>query len=43
MRIAMTESVFDEQLQSAKTEAMKSFGDQVMLLEKFVEDLRFVK
>ncbi|KAH9492190.1 Methylcrotonoyl-CoA carboxylase subunit alpha, mitochondrial [Bulinus truncatus] len=43
MRIAMTESEFDSQLQSAKTEAMKSFGDQVMLLEKFVENPRHVE
>ena len=33
----MTESEFDSQLESAKREAMKSFGDDVMLLEKFVE------
>lgn len=37
MRIAMKESEFDEQLESARREAMKSFGDQVMLIEKFVE------
>jgi len=37
MRIAMTEGEFDEQLESARREAMKSFGDQVMLIEKFVE------
>ncbi|CAG5131659.1 unnamed protein product [Candidula unifasciata] len=43
MRIAMSESEFDTQLQSAKTEALKSFGDQVMLLEKFVENPRHVE
>ncbi|XP_055863272.1 methylcrotonoyl-CoA carboxylase subunit alpha, mitochondrial-like [Biomphalaria glabrata] len=43
MRIAMSESEFESQLQSAKTEAMKSFGDQVMLLEKFVENPRHVE
>uniref|UniRef100_A0A0B7AVH3 Methylcrotonoyl-CoA carboxylase subunit alpha, mitochondrial n=1 Tax=Arion vulgaris TaxID=1028688 RepID=A0A0B7AVH3_9EUPU len=43
MRIAMEESEFDSQLQSAKTEAMKSFGDQIMLLEKFVENPRHVE
>ncbi|KAK3595753.1 hypothetical protein CHS0354_025382 [Potamilus streckersoni] len=43
MRIAMKESEFDEQLESAKREAMKSFGDQVMLLEKFVERPRHVE
>ena len=37
MRIAMTEAEFESQLESAKREAMKSFGDEVMLLEKFVE------
>ena len=29
MRIAATEDVFEEQLESAKREAMKSFGDEV--------------
>ena len=29
MRIAATEGVFEEQLESAKREAMKSFGDEV--------------
>jgi len=43
MRIAMTKDVFDEQLESAKREAMKSFGDEVMLLEKFVVDPRHVE
>ena len=41
MRIAATEAVFEEQLESAKREAMKSFGDEVsqcvtlMLLKLF--------
>ncbi|XP_059171724.1 methylcrotonoyl-CoA carboxylase subunit alpha, mitochondrial-like [Physella acuta] len=43
MRIAMNESEFESQLQSAKTEAMKSFGDEIMLLEKFVENPRHVE
>ncbi|GFO21429.1 methylcrotonoyl-coa carboxylase subunit alpha, mitochondrial [Plakobranchus ocellatus] len=43
MRIAMTESEFDAQLESAKTEAMKAFGDQVMLLEKYVVNPRHVE
>ncbi|XP_053376070.1 methylcrotonoyl-CoA carboxylase subunit alpha, mitochondrial-like [Mercenaria mercenaria] len=43
MRISMTESEFDEQLESARREAMKSFGDQVMLIEKFVEMPRHVE
>ena len=36
MRIAMSESEFDDKLNSAKFEAMKAFGDEVMLLEEFV-------
>lgn len=43
MRIAMTEAEFESQLESAKREAMKSFGDEVMLLEKFVEMPRHVE
>ena len=31
MRIAATEDVFEEQLESAKREAMKSFGDEVSM------------
>ena len=38
----MTEADFEAQLESAKTEAMKSFGDQVMLLEKYVVRPRYV-
>ena len=38
----MTEAEFDAQLESAKTEAMKAFGDQVMLLEKYVVKPRSV-
>ena len=37
MRIAMTPDEFHEQLESARREGMKSFGDSVMLIEKFVE------
>ena len=40
MRIALTEAVFEEQLESAKREAMKSFGDEIMLLEKYVTEPR---
>ncbi len=36
----MTADKFDEQLESAKREAIKSFGDEVMLIEKFVETPR---
>lgn len=43
MRIAMTAEVFEEQLESAKREAMKSFGDEVMLVEKYVDRPRHVE
>lgn len=37
----MTEGEFQTQLESARNEAMKSFNDDVMLIEKFVEKPRF--
>ncbi len=40
MRIVMTEADFDEALESARREARKSFDDDVMLVEKFVETPR---
>ncbi|TRY96255.1 hypothetical protein DNTS_032529 [Danionella cerebrum] len=40
MRIARTEAEFHEQLESARREALKSFNDDVMLIEKFVENPR---
>lgn len=40
MRIARSDSDFLEQLESARREARKSFNDDVMLIEKFVEDPR---
>ncbi|KAI9555728.1 hypothetical protein GHT06_018243 [Daphnia sinensis] len=43
MRIAYTPGEFDSQLESAKWEAQKSFGDQVMLLERYVERPRHVE
>uniref|UniRef100_A0A8C6P9V2 Methylcrotonoyl-CoA carboxylase subunit alpha, mitochondrial n=1 Tax=Nothobranchius furzeri TaxID=105023 RepID=A0A8C6P9V2_NOTFU len=43
MRIARSESEFLEQLESARREARKSFNDDVMLIEKFVEDPRHVE
>lgn len=43
MRIAMTEAEFEPQLESAKREAMKSFGDEIMLLEKYVETPRHIE
>lgn len=36
-------SEFESQLESARREALKSFADQVMLLEKFVEEPRHVE
>ena len=43
MRIAMTEADFIPQLNSAKREAMKAFGDEIMLIEKYVENPRHVE
>lgn len=43
MRIAMTADVFDEQLESAKSEAMSSFGDNVMLVEKYIMTPRHIE
>ncbi|KAG9351168.1 hypothetical protein JZ751_025058 [Albula glossodonta] len=43
MRIARSEGDFHEQLESARREARKSFNDDVMLVEKFVENPRHVE
>ncbi|CAG5017585.1 unnamed protein product [Parnassius apollo] len=43
MRIAMTESEFLSQLESAKRESLKSFGDESMLLEQYITDPRHVE
>jgi len=43
MRIALTPEVFQEQLESARREATKSFGDEVMLVEKYVDRPRHVE
>lgn len=43
MRIARSDSDFTEQLESARREARKSFNDDVMLIEKFVEDPRYAQ
>jgi len=43
MRIAMNESEFESQLESAKREALKSFNDDIVLIEKFVETPRHVE
>lgn len=41
MRIAFSREEFIRQLQSAKTEALKSFNNDEMLVEKFVEKPRY--
>lgn len=43
MRIAMTEEEFLPQLESAKRESFKSFGDDNMLLEQYITDPRHVE
>ena len=43
MRIAMTADAFAEQLKSAKSEAMNSFGDDVMLVEKYITTPRHIE
>ena len=43
MRIATSELEFTTQLESAKREAFKSFGDDVVLLEKFVSRPRHIE
>lgn len=40
MRIALSEKEFQEQLESARREAKKSFNDDAMLIEKFVDNPR---
>nr|CAB3263679.1 methylcrotonoyl-CoA carboxylase subunit alpha, mitochondrial-like [Phallusia mammillata] len=43
MRISHTEEEFIDQLNAAKREAMASFGDEVMLIEKYVDRPRHVE
>ncbi|OQR78214.1 methylcrotonoyl-CoA carboxylase subunit alpha [Tropilaelaps mercedesae] len=43
MRIATNDSEFTTQLKSAKREALKAFGDDMMLVEKFVANPRHVE
>lgn len=43
MRIAMTAGDFDTQLASAKSEARNSFGDDVMLVEKYITTPRHIE
>ena len=40
MRIAFTQDEFLQQLNSAKTEALKSFNNDEMLVEKYVQQPR---
>lgn len=43
MRIAMTPEVFEAQLKSAMSEARNSFGDDVMLVEKYITTPRHIE
>lgn len=43
MRIVLQEDDFDAQLESARREALKSFGNDAMLVEQFVEKPRHVE
>ena len=43
MRTATTADEFDDQLKSAKSEAMNSFGDHVMLVEKYIMTPRHIE
>ncbi|KAL8993516.1 MAG: hypothetical protein Q9169_006286 [Polycauliona sp. 2 TL-2023] len=43
MRIAMTVADFDTQLASAKSEARSSFGDDIMLVEKYITTPRHIE
>lgn len=43
MRIAMMEELFDDQLKSAMSEARNSFGDDVMLVEKYITTPRHIE
>lgn len=43
MRIAKNIEEFQAQLDSARSEALKSFGNADMLIEKFVEEPRHVE
>lgn len=42
MRIIRSEKEFQEQLESARREAKKSFNDDAMLIEKFVDTPRWM-
>lgn len=43
MRIVKEEKYFYEQLDAAKREGTKSFGDDVMLVEKYIERPRHIE
>ncbi|KAJ8978907.1 hypothetical protein NQ317_008886 [Molorchus minor] len=43
MRIVNSEEEFDQALESARSESQKSFGDAVVLLEKFIKEPRHVE
>lgn len=43
MRVVLNENEFAVQLESARREALKSFGDEVMLIEKYVMTPRHVE
>ncbi|KAI9802562.1 MAG: hypothetical protein M1833_001634 [Piccolia ochrophora] len=43
MRIVQNPSDFDRQLESARSEAMNSFGDDVMLVEKYITTPRHIE
>ena len=43
MRICLQENEFFDKLSSAKNEALKSFGDDQMLIEKYVQRPRHIE
>ncbi len=43
MRIVMTQDDFEDQLSSAKSEARNSFGDDIMLVEKYITTPRHIE
>lgn len=43
MRIIRSEEEFQEQLESARREAKKSFNDDTVLIEKFVDTPRYLE
>lgn len=42
MRIVWKAEDFDDALESARRESLKSFNDDIMLVEKFVESPRYI-